>query len=74
MDVLSAGVLQHDHELHPVGTPCVTIVVDSWDAADAVRTALDDVAGLDEASWALDWAPSDEAFRVITIFPALREA
>lgn len=70
MDVVGAGLLDEDHDLYPSGTPYVTVAVDTWDAADAVRHALDEIAGLDEASWALDWSRVDPGFRTIRIFPA----
>ena len=69
MAVLGTGWLEADDVLHPRGTAFVTVGVDSWDAADAVRDSLDNFAGLDEAAWALDWMPSTSAFRMIRVFP-----
>jgi hypothetical protein len=69
MDVIDAGILDHDHVLFPLGTPYVVVGVDNWDAADAVRAALEPIARLDEDSWILDWARCEIYFREIRIFP-----
>lgn len=71
MDVTDAGAVSSEHSIRSAGTPYVVISVDSWDAADAVQSALFDVAGLDEAEWTAGWTRSDRGFREITIFPPL---
>lgn len=69
MDVVEHGLLTSDHVLFPAGTPYVVVAVESWDAADAVRDALEAVARLDEAAWAIDWTRTTRGFREIRIFP-----
>lgn len=69
MRVEGGGRLEWDHPLHARGTPYVALSVDSWDAADAARAALQPIARLDDASWDLDWERTESAFRVIRVFP-----
>jgi hypothetical protein len=69
MRVVGAGRLDRPHRLFPVGTPYVLIAVGSWPAAEAIHRALRPIARLDEASWAIDWWQSRDAFREIKIFP-----
>ena len=69
MRVLECGYLKRAHPLHPAGTAFVTVGVDSWDAARAVRVTLAPIARLDDASWDLDWESGNGAFRRIQLFP-----
>jgi hypothetical protein len=69
MEVTGAGILEWNDEARLAGTPFVTVVADSWDAADAVQMALQDIAGLDEAEWVAGWTHSVHGFREIKIFP-----
>lgn len=71
MRILESGYLDHDHPLFPAGTAYVTVGVDSWDAAIAVRAALAEVARLDDAAWDLYWESGKGAFRLIQLFPDL---
>ena len=71
MDVVGAGLVGADDSIRPPGTVYLVIFVDSWDAADAVQSALFEVGGLDEAEWTAGWSRSQQGFREITIFPPL---
>lgn len=69
MDVVAAGVVEGIESDRPSGTVFVTVVADSWDAADAIQAAFADIAGLDEAEWVAGWERSAHGFRQIEIFP-----
>lgn len=74
MDVVAVGLSELDDSIDTEHRPCspyVTVVVESFDAADAVQIALEDIAGLDEAEWATGWIRSDHGFREIDIYPSL---
>ncbi len=69
MDVVTAGIVNGTDCERPPGTVFVTVVADSWDAADAIQVAFAEIGGLDEAEWVAGWERSDRGFRQISIFP-----
>jgi hypothetical protein len=74
MKVLEAGYLNHPYRDFRPGTPYVNVGVANWDAAAAVRSALEPIARLSEAAWKVGWGFHTDAFRSIRIFPRLDDA
>jgi hypothetical protein len=71
MDVAAAGITISAERGRPAGTPFAVVVADNWDAAEAIQSALFEIAGLDAAEWTAGWTRSSRGFREIKIFPLL---
>jgi hypothetical protein len=71
MWVEDVGRVDNRFELHPPGTPYVSVAAASWDAAEAIYEALAPIARLDDARWVGGWQEFGPAVRKIKIYPEL---